>query len=424
MRKALAGLLILVLSIPLSSLAAVSAPKAGNACPKNGATQSYKGLKFTCIKSGKKLIWNHGVKIPNKNNSGISNPSSPPSNSLSPNPSVSPTSDVLPTPVPSPSTIRSKEYLDYLQRKRKAYEEIRTIAVPILQNRIQIKYSIGSNYPKDVKDYNINQVETASLIYSYFLDKEIPTTIYLYTEKEESQILSIPILWRYSSWEQEIKPWFDEWKIGKRYETNIGLAAWFMVDSSDDGGHAGIAMASASNLTILEPWGYQSLPHEFFHVIQDYYFRPRGIGFDGDNSYSKSFPPMFREGSADTFSIAVTCKTFEEYLNFYKKEVATSTKRIDLLKNISGKEDMKTVLSKITSKSSDPDAHYSSYYTGALLYEWFISEFGIDKYRALLQSELYGGPFDALLKQIVGINSEQLNSMAAEYVYQGLSDLS
>lgn len=38
-------------------------PKAGATCTKVGTTEIAKGKKFTCIKSGKKLIWNKGVAV-------------------------------------------------------------------------------------------------------------------------------------------------------------------------------------------------------------------------------------------------------------------------------------------------------------------------------------------------------------------------
>ena len=39
-------------------------PVAGGACSKSGLTQTYKSKKFTCVKNGKKLVWNKGVTIP------------------------------------------------------------------------------------------------------------------------------------------------------------------------------------------------------------------------------------------------------------------------------------------------------------------------------------------------------------------------
>ncbi len=38
-------------------------PKAGSKCSKAGATSTSVGKKFTCVKSGKKLVWNKGVTV-------------------------------------------------------------------------------------------------------------------------------------------------------------------------------------------------------------------------------------------------------------------------------------------------------------------------------------------------------------------------
>ncbi|MGI9199312.1 MAG: hypothetical protein ACR2I9_06400, partial [Candidatus Nanopelagicaceae bacterium] len=60
MRLILSAILFIsILSIP----AFAANPKAGTSCPKAGNTQIYAGKKFTCVKSGKKLVWNSGVVI-------------------------------------------------------------------------------------------------------------------------------------------------------------------------------------------------------------------------------------------------------------------------------------------------------------------------------------------------------------------------
>lgn len=53
---------ILLLNL-FDSANSLSLPKAGSKCPKIGAIQVYKGLKFTCIRSGNKFVWNKGVPI-------------------------------------------------------------------------------------------------------------------------------------------------------------------------------------------------------------------------------------------------------------------------------------------------------------------------------------------------------------------------
>jgi hypothetical protein len=49
--------------LSLSSPVHAAAPKAGTACKKAGQTSTSAGIKYTCIKSGKKLVWNKGVAI-------------------------------------------------------------------------------------------------------------------------------------------------------------------------------------------------------------------------------------------------------------------------------------------------------------------------------------------------------------------------
>ena len=63
MRKvALSILLITSFLVPVSAQSATA--KAGASCPKAKATQTVGTKKFTCIKSGKKLVWDKGVTVP------------------------------------------------------------------------------------------------------------------------------------------------------------------------------------------------------------------------------------------------------------------------------------------------------------------------------------------------------------------------
>ena len=63
MRKLLAGLVaVLSLSLVTAQLS-VAAVTPGSKCTKVGATSTYNGKKYTCVKSGKKLVWNKGVAV-------------------------------------------------------------------------------------------------------------------------------------------------------------------------------------------------------------------------------------------------------------------------------------------------------------------------------------------------------------------------
>jgi hypothetical protein len=62
--KKLSVIVIFILGLPIAP--AFSAVKPGSTCKKNGQVQTYSGKKYTCIKSGSKLIWNKGVIVNSK----------------------------------------------------------------------------------------------------------------------------------------------------------------------------------------------------------------------------------------------------------------------------------------------------------------------------------------------------------------------
>ena len=57
-------LLVVLLAVTLLGVTPVQAlTKAGAKCSKAGATSTSAGKKYTCIKSGKNLVWNKGVTV-------------------------------------------------------------------------------------------------------------------------------------------------------------------------------------------------------------------------------------------------------------------------------------------------------------------------------------------------------------------------
>jgi len=56
-------LIALLLLTPLTPSISATPPKSGAICSKAGVTKNFNGKKYTCIKSGKKLVWNKGVVV-------------------------------------------------------------------------------------------------------------------------------------------------------------------------------------------------------------------------------------------------------------------------------------------------------------------------------------------------------------------------
>ena len=111
--KIRALLIALLLFAPLLPAYAATPPKAGAICSKAGITKNYNGKKYTCIKSGKKLVWNKGVVIkvvtqaPAPTVTITATPSPAPTGTITatPQPSATPTPVLTTSPTPSPTEI-------------------------------------------------------------------------------------------------------------------------------------------------------------------------------------------------------------------------------------------------------------------------------------------------------------------------------
>ena len=96
--------LLLIFSLVLSTPALAVSPKAGSACTKEKLTALSQGKKFTCIKKGKKLVWNKGVKASSKKAITSPRPVATPTSKPAATPTTSPTSKPAATPTTSPTS--------------------------------------------------------------------------------------------------------------------------------------------------------------------------------------------------------------------------------------------------------------------------------------------------------------------------------
>lgn len=92
-------LLVVLTLLPLVLVAQPSsaAVKAGSACTKQGVKQISGGKSFTCIKQGKKLIWNKGV--------AVKKPAPAATPTAAPTPSAAASSTPAATPTPAPTKV-------------------------------------------------------------------------------------------------------------------------------------------------------------------------------------------------------------------------------------------------------------------------------------------------------------------------------
>ena len=163
---AVSAAIALSLVITLPSSAAV---KAGSACKKAGLTTIDSGRKYTCVKQGKKFVWNKGVVIkaaPAK----VPTPTPTPSAA----PTATPTSTPSPTPTPTPTPtftppVRPTSFGDLLEKIdgvsywawATSAEKIKNASEP----SIELEVLFGPNTPV-IEHNTLKAVQLVSKLYS------------------------------------------------------------------------------------------------------------------------------------------------------------------------------------------------------------------------------------------------------------------
>jgi hypothetical protein len=324
----------------------------------------------------------------------------------------------------------ANQAVHYKETKLKAYSEIRSRTDSGNLDNVTLVYHASNSFPKDLKKLYTSQVEYASKLLGPLFSKKEVMNIYMYTEKDEKLLRSHKILSRYLD---EHTPWFADWRQGRYREHNLGLAAWYLETTPGVyEGHAGVLASSEANAKSLRKYAIQVMPHEYWHVAQDYFFRSKFDALyekradkkmDGQDFYSLHFPTTFREGSANTISFALASNTKKEYLDLYTDFIREKKQQreVKLFATLTSTAAVESALKKIEDKRKFSEAHESSYSLGSLLYEWLIAEYGFDAYKKIIENQMIGSKFEDNIKASLGMPVSELYKKAAPHILAGFS---
>ena len=309
----------------------------------------------------------------------------------------------------------------YEKTKFLAYREIQKLYKSGPLSSISHTYFLSKNLPAEFKSRYVNQTERAAKYYDQLFPKSVIVNAYYQTEKDEQYIKSHPVL----SFDFEMFiSWFKAWRAGKDLDHNIGLAAWYREVEGVTQGHTGVVLGSKAKLKNIRLYSEQVVAHEYFHVVQDYYKYERDRkGYEGEDEFANYYPPIFREGSANTISFGVSMQSFEDYLLFYQTFLAENIGKYQpkIFNSLTSKSKVISTLNLIEKRSNDPDAHWASYSLGALTFEWFIAKYGIEAFKRLIFNQKLGKTFEENIKISAGITLDQLYEGAAEHVFLGFN---
>ncbi len=404
-RLAIAIALLLSLATPLQA----ATPKAGAKCTKAGSTATASGKKFTCIKSGTKLVWNKGVTI--KAAAPKPTPSPTPTAIGDPIGAIGGTPDAKPTQSVKPFVVNATA--------KKAFDIIQTARI---QNpQLTYTYRIGTYAAPDVAKAVQKYVENAAQAYSLFLDSPRVVTIHVYTEKDMPALLDSTLFANQTG----LKFFTDWWsKDESQVNTAYGAPGTFYnsecsVSTNQCTGpaaHAGSAYPSRATAATLDESSLVVPSHELFHVVQDFY------RFYGKPQYAVteevkdlSMRPIFREGGATFMGLASSLTDFAQYENgllFYKNWAAKEYPAD--INGLNSTEDVVALLVKL--ERLDRTARL--YGLGAYLHEWLIANYGLEKFITVTKKHNVGKDFNELFTETYGMSLIDTYTKAAPHILQ------
>lgn len=352
MRVRLIALLVispLLFSSQLSTSHA--AAKAGAKCKKEGIKTVVGKTTFTCIKSGKKLVWAKGVS----------------SNSASgkTSPSATPTPSQTQTPNVTPSTVRAgvKAVLDSFAQFPKSKDAPQ-----------EISFIFGPNADKDTSDLIVkNATATMGLFVDFYQDSKAYPIFYGSNEDLE---------WVIAQW---AKFGYTEQTIGNEFQYAVrnlrtrSVPPNFFVGSENRFPQTPMILlgskAAISKLT--PPWRQIVINHHVIHGIQGRItgYKDALLGCWG------------REGAAELYGWLVAHRTLQaqnfDYVQFRRNQMGEwiNTKPNIDLRKFDDAQWFQTLKSLEGIKYDQAiycadDAGNLAYNVGALVYERLVGEFG------------------------------------------------
>ena len=362
-KGSLARGLLISLAVALIPVAAVSAQKItpGSTCKVLNQKVVYQNKTYTCIKSGKKLVWNKGVAVKKP----------------TPTATPSPTSEKTPTIdnsfVPWSTELANanvserafKSFLDWSKEQVLSPRKHQVIVQDTLKDF------------KLVEDLQKIDKFTSGLFSQYFKTKSV--TVF---GSEEQWVIS--------------QIFASGGKLGSQGRCNERLDFLLMCMNRDS--HFGMVVLDDCLLSKCPPNFPYILPHEYFHLVQlNLADNVEGQHWNyGSEEAKNSFPHWLVEGSANFIASAIASIYLDgKYSEFRRPSISNRTEWRNALVDYE----------VITPNQGWDEIRISSYNIGHIATEYIVASIGFKKFLEIWKDYAVTKNFYLSFERITGIST-------------------
>ena len=392
---AIGGVLLISLAAPVNA----AAPKAGATCTKKNATATSTGKLYTCILSGKKLVWNKGVVIPK-----------PTPSPTKPTAIADPAGAVGSTPTPTPTpTIERKDWELIYMRIWDELEKSQN------QKSFPFEYKLGPTVNKDKAQESIAAYDKAMKIWMPLLagNSISPVIWTIMSEKD------------YTWWKQIVDQQEGS-SANYAWNPDTNMLGHCQLSSNAFCGYGNAFKSNTPEYKFLQynviGSTYNQSPnsntvnHESVHFYQ----------LSVVQGFPRDIPCWYVEGQASLYGGALQANlvtdrsgsirqrnNFKGIVRQYqsKADTYTASEWVDVLKNM---------YQPHVSCSSQQD--YFKYALGMFVWEYLYDKYGPKVMHQVLLDFKAGKSFNESMEKELGLNLDQLNEKLAAHLVHVFAD--
>ena len=396
---AIGGVLLISLATPVNA----AAPKAGATCTKKNTTATSAGKLYTCILSGKKLVWNKGVAVPKPTPSPTK-----PTAIGDPIGAVGSTPSPTPTPTPTPTIERKDWELIYMR----IWDELEKSQN---QKSFPFEYKLGPTVNKDKAQESIAAYDKAMKIWMPLLagNSISPVIWTIMSEKD------------YTWWKQIVDQQEGS-SANYAWNPDTNMLGHCQLSSNAFCGYGNAFKSNTPEYKFLQynviGSTYNQSPnsntvnHESVHFYQ----------LSVVQGFPRDIPCWYVEGQASLYGGALQANlvtdrsssirqrnNFKGIVRQYqsKADTYTASEWVDVLKNM---------YQPHVSCSSQQD--YFKYALGMFVWEYLYDKYGPKVMHQVLLDFKAGKSFNESMEKELGLNLDQLNEKLAAHLVHVFAD--